>query len=135
MNLIVRRSNTDGDQDLVVNVSGGNTSELNVPSTLTIPANQQEVSVPITPVNEDDAELKMTLSYSFSAAAYQGDSAEIDLIDDEPPLFQNSSSRYDVNNSGMVTASDALRVINQLSARGGAAELDPETEQPNGVFL
>jgi hypothetical protein len=134
VNLIVRRSNIDGDQELVVNVSGGNSSELDVPNTVTIPANQQEVSVPVTPINEDDPEPTMTLSYSFSAAAYLNVSAEIDLIDDEPPLFQNARSQYDVNDSGEVTANDALRVINQLSIRGGSVDLDPETEQPDGVF-
>ena len=31
-------------------------------------------------------------------------------------------------------ASDALRIINELARRGGEAILDPEVEQPDGVF-
>ncbi len=134
VNLIVRRSNTDGDQELVVNVSGGNAAELNVPSTVTIAANEQQVSVPITPVADDDPEPRMTFTYSFTAANYPSVSAEIVLVDDEAPLFQNPVSQYDVNNNGDVTAGDALRVINQMNARGGPSELNPEAEQPNGVY-
>jgi hypothetical protein len=49
-------------------------------------------------------------------------------------LFQNPAEQFDVNDNGGVTANDALLVINQLSRLGGAAALDPSSEQPNGVF-
>lgn len=134
VNLVVGRSNTDGDQELTISISGGDAVELNVPTTITIPANQQQISVAISPVNDEDPEWRRTLSYTFTSADYETATAEIDLIDDEPPLFQNPASQYDVDNSGGASAGDALRVINQMSIRGGSALLDPESEQPSGVY-
>ncbi len=134
-NLIVSRSNTDTDQPLVVAVTGGNPSDIGVPASVTIPAGQQQISLPLVPLNDDAAELARTLAFTFTAAGYQSASAEIELLDDEPPLFQNPVSRYDVNNDGEVLASDAIRVINQLALRGESDTLDPSGEQPDGIFL
>jgi hypothetical protein len=132
---VVRRSNTDTAETLVVSIAGGNSSELDVPASVTIPANQQQVTVALLPINDNDPEPNLTLTYTFTADGYELATAALDLLDDEPPLFQNPISRFDVNNNGDVTAGDALRVINQLAIRGGPADLNPESEQPNAVFF
>lgn len=135
-NLLVTRSNTNVDDELVVNVSGANTSQLsNVPAQVTIPGGQPNVLVPLTTLNDDDPEPTATVTINVSAANYTGASTSIDVLDDEPPFFQNPVDPFDVNNNGDPTAGDALVVINQLAIRGANPELNPQTEQPNGVFL
>ncbi len=135
VNLLLRRSNSDTADPLVIDVSGGDRTQIDLPLTITIPANRQEVEIPLDVIDDLLAERTMSLEYQFSAAGYSDARAEIELLDDEPPLFQNPTSRFDVNNDGQTSASDALRVINQLHVRGDATGLDPQSEQPDGVYL
>ena len=60
--------------------------------------------------------------------------AAFELRDNEPPAFQNPVDRFDVNGKDGVSASDALRIINEL-ARRNDAKLDPSGEQPSGLYL
>lgn len=133
--LFVSRSNTDVEEELVVNVTGANPNQLNIPETITIEAGQRIGSVTLVPVNDDIAEAPLNLNFGFTAAPYASASASIELIDDEPPLFQNQAEPFDVNNNDNVTANDALVIINQLGRIGGEGNLDPTTEQPDGVFF
>jgi hypothetical protein len=135
VSLTLRRSNIDTDQALEVNVAGGNALQLPLPPQVMIPVGQREISIPLSPVDDNDPEPALSLAYTFTALGYQQASGEIDLLDDEPAFFQNPSSRFDVNNDGEVTAADALRVINQLAIRGRNSQLDPMLQQPGGVFL
>ncbi len=130
--LRITRSNSDVSQPLPIQISGGNASELGFAGDLAIPANQTSLLIDVAPVNDDDPERTEQFSYTISASGYVSDSASIDLVDDEAPLFQNAANPFDVDSSGLVTAADALVVINALQFRGGNGELDPETEQPSG---
>jgi hypothetical protein len=136
VSLSVTRSNTDTGQSLEVMVSGGNAIELTMPDTLIIDGNTQVVTVGLQPVDDADPELPLRLMYTFTAPGYQGGTVEFDLLDDEPPLFQNQANRFDVNLLNGVTSLDALLIINQLIILDGVSgALDPETQQPDGVFL
>ncbi|WP_442510192.1 dockerin type I domain-containing protein [Novipirellula sp. SH528] len=130
--LRITRSNSNTSQALPIQVSGGNASELGFDGDFTIPANQTSVLIGLVPVNDTDPEQTEKLSYTFSASGYVSASASIDLVDDEPPLFQNSLNRFDVDSSGKVTASDALAIINALQFRIASSTLDPSKEQPSG---
>ncbi len=130
--LRITRSNSNTSQALPIQVSGGNASELGFDGDFTIPANQTSVLIGLIPVNDTDPEPTEKLSYTFSASGYVSASASIDLVDDEPPLFQNSLNRFDVDSSGKVTAGDALAIINALQFRIGSSTLDPSKEQPSG---
>ena len=71
------------------------------------------------------------LVFTFTAAGYVGGQAELMFLDDEPPLFQNQTNRYDIDGNGEVAVADALRAVNELTRRSGQASfLDPASEQP-----
>jgi PKD repeat protein len=133
--LVLGRSNTDVAQPLAVSVSSSGAAQVDLPATIVIPAGQQQVTIALAPIDDGRPEPDRTLVFTFTAASYQSASAQIRLLDDEPPLFQNPQSRFDVNGNGEVTAADALRIINQVAIRGGAADLLPDVEQPGGIFL
>ncbi len=132
--LTIGRSNTDTSQPLVISIIGGNATEVDQPAKITIPANQQEQTITLFPTDDDHAELPLQLSYTFTAIGYFQAEAAIELLDDEPPLFQNPVDPFDVSGSDGVRASDALRIINELHRRT-TAELDPGSEQPGGLYL
>ena len=130
----VQRSNTNTSLPVVVTVKGGIAGEVELPTKITIPANQTEVSVAFIPIDDSDPELTKDLTYVFSSPGYISGSDSFQLLDDEPPAFQNPLDRYDVTGSGTVRASDALRIINEIARRNNGV-LDPEKEQPAGVYL
>ncbi|MEE2936058.1 MAG: dockerin type I domain-containing protein, partial [Planctomycetota bacterium] len=133
--MTVQRFDSEIEDPLEVQIDSVESRQLDVPSVITIPANQQQVTVEVFAVDDSDPEPTKTVVLGFQAAGFPRVLAEIQLLDNEQPLFQNSPLIFDVNNNGMVTASDALRIINQLANRGAVSQLDPEIEQPNGVFL
>jgi PKD repeat protein len=133
--LTVARSNSDTHQPLEVNVAGGDSDELNMPNPLIIQAGMSLLEIQLRPVNDDDPERTQRLTYTFTAAGYQGTSAGFDLLDDEHPLFQNPLDRFDANGNGAVTSGDALRVINEIGFREGPFAFDPETAQSDGLYL
>ncbi len=134
--LTVSRSNTDTAAPININVTGGNVSQLVIPTPVVMAANQGSVLVRLTPVDDDVAELLTTLNFNFSSAGYQPTTATVSIIDDEPPKFQNPANRFNVNGDASgTTASDALEVINQLNLRGDNPLLDPATSSPNGLFV
>lgn len=133
--LTLRRSNTDVGQPLNVQVDVDERSETDLPSTVSIPAGEQQVIVNVAAIDDNDPEAPQTLTFTFLASGYESGAAVIEILDNEAPLFQNPNMTLDVNDSGAVTASDALRVINQLAIRDGTFTLDPNVDQPNGIFL
>jgi hypothetical protein len=132
--LTVERSNTDTSDPLEVLIFGGISSEVEQPASLTIPANQRDGTVTLYPINDSNPELSTLLSYTLTAPHYVDGFASFELLDNEPPLFQNPVDRFDVNGVDGVQASDALRIINELARRDDMI-LDPEGEQPSGVYL
>ncbi len=135
VSLTVRRSNSDTASPLQVQIQSSDPGETDLPAVITIPANQQQVVIPVLAIDDADAEPTRSIQFTFLAAGYESGTAAIEVADNEPPLFQNSRNPLDVNNSGTITAADALRVINQLALRGGGYHLDPSVDQPGGIFL
>lgn len=133
--LTVTRSNTDTRQPLTVNISGNDRSRIVAPATAMIPAGSRQVQIPIQPINDSLHQRSLALTYRITAAGYVAADQSFVLLDDEPPLFQNSADRFDVDGSGTVLPLDALRVINFLSRRRQNFVLDPATETPNGLFI
>lgn len=133
--LTVTRSSTDTTQPLTVNLSGNDRSRITAPTTAVIPAGSRQVQVPIQPINDSLHQRSLALTYRITATGYSAADQSFVLLDDEPPLFQNSADRFDVDDSGKVLPVDALRVINFLSRRRQNFVLDPATETPNGLFV
>lgn len=127
------RSNTSTDP-LTVNVSGGIPGRLELPSTLTIPANSRVLLYTLVPVDDKLSQAPADATFTITAPGYESGSGSVALIDDESPAFQNASNPFDVNNNSAVTANDALRVINEVGRRDGDTILDPSLEQPNGSY-
>ncbi|TWU51636.1 dockerin type I domain-containing protein [Rubripirellula reticaptiva] len=132
--LVLARSNTDVGDAITVNIAGFDRSQLDLAASVEIAAGQQEVRVPIVPVDDNVPELTLAVTLTASAVFYESDSVDFEILDNEPPKFQNPVSRYDVNGRNGVTALDALRVINRLAIQT-TPQLDPSTAEPNGVFL
>jgi len=138
--LTVERINAPIDQPLEINVIGDGDGELVLPATITIPAGRSEYTFALVPIDDSDPERDRDFTFTFQAGGFASASVVVRLLDDEPPLFQNSSDRHDVVGGDGARASDALRIINELFRRqsdavNGIIILDPESEQPNGAFL
>lgn len=122
----ISRSNTNTGQALPVTISGSNPTLLESATSVTIPAGQQQVVLTLDSVDDSIHELTKTLTLAFNAAGYAGASATITILDDEPPLYQNPTNPFDVNNDKNVQPIDALQVINYLNRDNAGGQLDPE---------
>ena len=100
--LTIERSNTDiGDAEIVHLASED--SRLVLPETVTIPAGQPSIAVPVL-IADDQLSQRPDLSTIYvTADAYHSGTAALRLIDDEIPYFQNPSNRHDVDGNGNVT--------------------------------
>ena len=132
--LRITRSNTDVDSELTVNISGGNSGQLTFDNPATIPGGQQSVSITLVPVQDDQPELTKTLDYVISSGTYASANATVDILDDEPPEFQNQGNRFDADGVGGLTPADILTVIDQLAEEGNDVLLDPEVRANIGLF-
>ncbi|MGI9473193.1 MAG: dockerin type I domain-containing protein [Rubripirellula sp.] len=133
--LVIRRSNTDTAEPILVQIAGNDSDQLDLPSNVTIAANQSQITIPVAAIEDEEYERSLDYVFTFSSVGYVGDTLELELTDNEPPRFQNVSNVFDVNDDNQVTAADALRIINQLARLGGASPLDPNTEPSPGLFV
>ena len=134
VDLVLSRSNTDIGSEILIEVTGQDPSQIDLPAQLILPANQPRITIPVTAIDDNDAEAAQVYSLSFSATHYIEASINLTVNDNEPPVFQNTLLRCDVNDDGRTTAADALRVINEMGRQGGPQFLDPNTELPIGFF-
>ncbi|TWT50303.1 hypothetical protein Pla22_30440 [Rubripirellula amarantea] len=135
VNLTIRRSNTDTDEELVVSALGFLASQIDLPREFTIPAGQASVRIPVIAVDNDVAAAPKSLNLVFRNDLYTQGSATLEVLDDEPPVFQNPENRYDVNGLNGTSANDALIIINELGRRQDNVDLDPTSEKPDPYFL
>ncbi|MGB7347808.1 MAG: hypothetical protein WBD20_26525 [Pirellulaceae bacterium] len=133
--LRITRSNTNIDDPLTVTITGGLPGQLTHERPAVINAGQQSVSLSLTPVQDDQPELTKTLNYVFTATGYSSATASVDVLDDEPPKFQNPVNRFNADGLGDVTPNDILTVINQLAEEGSDVVLNPETRALEGLFF
>ena len=134
--LVIRRNNTDNSDALTVAIAGAQ-SQIDIDNVVTIPASQPQIAIPIQPINDDEPEAPVELTFSLTASGYISPAeAQLLLVDDEQPLFQNPANPFDIDADGETTTSDAFRAINELSRRQGeTVDLDPTSTQPNGIFF
>ncbi|KAA1257617.1 hypothetical protein LF1_01050 [Rubripirellula obstinata] len=130
--LTLTRSNTDTDEALEV-LLRRNRGRLGLPASVEIPAGQRTLDVALNPPNDDMAELTTEEEVLVLATGYPNAVVSLNLVDDEPPLFQNPDNRFDVDGVDGVSVLDALIVINVV-ARRLSGQLDPATETPDGQF-
>lgn len=88
----VTRSNTDRSQPLVVNLSSSDTTELTVPTFVTIPAGAASVSFDIAAVNDPILDGAQAVVVSASATAYFGSEVNMTVQDHEPPVITAPAS-------------------------------------------
>lgn len=125
--LRIRRSNTDVELPLTVNISGNDSSLAESITSVTIGSGQQQVELYLDAVDDDYPELSKTLTLLFSAVGYSGASASVSILDNEPPKFQNPINRLDVSGDGQVIPLDALQIINFINRQASIEPLDPES--------
>ncbi|MFN0018150.1 MAG: Ig-like domain-containing protein [Pirellulaceae bacterium] len=103
--------------DLVVSLSSSNTGEATVPATVTIPANQNSATFPITAVNETVADKAKTVTITATAAAHNSPSKKVIVSDDET-AYQNPRNPLDVVPDTVIVPGDVLAVVNILNQIG-----------------
>ncbi len=104
-------------------------NQLIVPATITIPAGSRSASFEVQAKNDFLVEGNHTAQLSLSANGLIPAAVDIAIIDDDLPLWQNPSQRFDVNDDGAISPLDALLIINSLNLLG-ARELIPGIEAP-----
>lgn len=134
LELTVQRSNTDVDEAVAVTVTGGDATQLLVPEAIVIPAGKTAVTVPVLLVDDTVPEPTRTFTYTVASAGYQGSTVAVDVLDDEPPFFQNLQDAYDVDGNGLVEPYDLLVIINRLN-RAGAVALDPKDGLQDSEYI
>jgi hypothetical protein len=82
----VTRSNTDRSQPLVVTLANSDDSEITVPPTLTIPANQASVTFNIGASDDNLLDGNQTVTITASAAGYVSGNDSLNVTDHEPSL-------------------------------------------------
>ncbi len=133
--LTVRRSNTDTQSPVTVKIAGDPNGTLGMGATVTIPAGQQQVVLPLTVEDDTLQQGPRTFEMNFSATGYLSGSTQLVIRDDEPAYYQNPDNPLDVTGDSFVTPLDALRILNSLNLNGGARRLDPATEPLGRSFL
>lgn len=83
----VARETEDISSPLVVNLSSSDTSELTVPKTVTIPANESFVTFSINAVNDSIADGNQDVVITLTATGYAADTLAVRVRDHEPPVL------------------------------------------------
>lgn len=100
---IVRRSNVDLSQSLVVSLDSSDTSEVALPATVTIPAGQASTTFTINAVDDDLLDGTQLASISVRSLGYAGDSKPLSVTDYETLTIAFDSSSISERN-GLATA-------------------------------
>jgi len=79
----VTRNNSDVDSELIVALASDDTSEIQVPAQITIPANAASVTFSVDAVDDDILDGPQTVILTASAGGYQSDSDTVDVLDQE----------------------------------------------------
>lgn len=112
----VTRSGGDLSQPLVVTLSSSDTGTVSVPATVTFAANSTSASFPITAVHSPTLGTRQC-DVTALAAGYNQPSLSLTVTDSDG-TFHNAAKPADTNNDGVVSAIDALLVINYLNVVG-----------------
>jgi hypothetical protein len=80
----VTRNSSDSSADLIVGLANGDDTEISIPATVTIPANQTSISFDIDAVDDDLLDGRQTATISVSATGFQPTSDSLEVLDHEP---------------------------------------------------
>jgi hypothetical protein len=124
---VVRRNNEDLSAPLLVSLSSSDNSQLNIPTSVTIPINATLSTFTILSIDDTIPDGDRTFVITATAVGYIDGTASVQVADDDNPFpWNNRRNSLDVNNNGFVTALDALLIINELnSGRGGKLNPPP----------
>ncbi len=103
---VVSRSNTDLQNELIIQLVSSDTSEAQVPATITIPTGQQSIAFTIQAVDDTLLDGLQSATLSVSAVGYQGTTRTFSITDAERltvTLAQSSISERNGVTSGTVT--------------------------------
>jgi large repetitive protein len=123
----VTRSGTDLSQAITLAVTVSHDGQLNLPQTVTIPANQTASTFQITPVDDSLADGDRRVTFFLAATNHWTVSQSIEVIDnDSLSPWHKLSNPTDVNNDNTLTVFDVLTAINQLNRSGsGVTPIPP----------
>lgn len=92
-------------KSLIVNLSNSQSKRLNLPNSLTIPANQKSVSFSLMSVDDNVPALPVDASIIASATGFATDTATLTLTDNDMPQLALTFSPYSVSESAGTQAS------------------------------
>lgn len=123
----VTRGNTDDSDAVVVSISGGD-GKIELPETVTIPANEISVSFEVEALygGEEGGDHSMTIL--ATAVGFIEDDDTLNVTENPNP-WQNPNNKYNVNDDPFnhVSPYDIILPINKLSTDGSSALLRPAT--------
>ncbi|MGI9472867.1 MAG: PQQ-dependent sugar dehydrogenase [Rubripirellula sp.] len=107
--------NTNPTLPLTVALSVSDASEVRVPETVTIPAGESSTEFPIDAVDDTSVDGVQLVQVIAAADHFESDAETLRVSDAES--WRNPFQAGDVNADGMVTAIDALLIVNELGRR------------------
>ncbi len=135
----VTRSNSDNSQSLIVALRSDDTSEVDVPTTVTIPANQASATFTIVAVDDTLLDGKQTVFIAAGAVGYVDGAQTLDVTDSESltvSIDSASISEFGGVARGTVTRSNTDRdqplTVTLQSSEGGEATVPTSVTIPAG---
>lgn len=112
----VTRHNSDIDEPLVVNLTNGDLSEIEIPASVTIPAGQTSVNFAIRALDDGLMDGPKLVPITAWSTGYESaiDSLEVRNV----TSWQNPLNAMDVTANGEVAAADVLAIINYINEYG-----------------
>ncbi len=117
--ITITRSNRDIDAPLTVTLTNGDTSELNVPTSIEIPSGAVEVTYTVDAVDDDLLDGTQRVSVIAASDGYHGASAEIDVTDHETLELEF--------NSTLIGEADGISATNATVTRSNTDTSAPLT--------
>jgi hypothetical protein len=121
----VTRGNGDYSAPLTVTLTSDDDTEATVPATVTIGGGEASATFAVNAVDDGFSDPMQTVVIVASALGYQSGSATLNVADGNTLTWQNPNNRFDVDNSGDVTALDVLILINEINAHSARKLPDP----------
>lgn len=113
----VSRNTGNISQPLVVNLVSSDTTEATVPASVTIPANQVSATFTITAVDDLIIDGARAVTITASASGLSSGAVSFQVTDNDS-RWHNIDNPLDVNDDEIITAFDALPIINYLNEFG-----------------
>lgn len=85
-------------------LSSDNSAKIKVPAEVIVPAGQTTVSVPLSVVNNEDAELETIVTLRITADDLESAECEVIILDDDMPMLELSFSPSEVSENAGVSA-------------------------------